>query len=657
LLAGGLATELALGDLDKEAVAEYLTRRFPENRFPAEMAEQLRTRSNGNPLFVVTMVDDLVLRGVIVERERGYETTDALRTALSAVPETVRRLIDQRLERLDGGDRELLESASLVGLEFSAAAAAAGADCNAASAERACERLVRAGALVPCEGSAEWPDGTVAGRYAFRHPLYQEVLVTTVTPRRKSEAHLRIGRALARAYGARAHELAQVLAFHFEVGGDRARAAHFRRLAAETEARRYSFVEAEAHLETGLELLAHLPPSAGRDQQEFLLQSALGPVRLATRGDGAPEVARCYERALELAGGAPPAEGFPILWGLWNVFFVHGEFHRALELAERNHAIAEASGDRVLRLEAHQSLWATHFFRGEWAAMLRHLDQGEPLYNPTARRRYADYRHDPKTSALSFRCHVLWSLGRIDESLAVSRRAVEHARALGDPMSMSLAMTHSAWQRLFRREPQACREEAEALIDYSTEQVLQFATPFGFQLRGWALCEQGEVDGAIADLERALELADALGTRLGRSHHYANLAQAKGRARRFAEALELIEKSKRTMAKTGERYNEPDVLRLEGELLVAAAGGVNNADTETCDQAEALLHAAIECARRQGAITLELRAATSLARLLRRSAKAESARAQLSELLGSFSEGFDTPDVQEALELAAPPGP
>ena len=188
--------------------------------------------------------------------------------------------------------------------------------------------------------------------------------------RRRADSHLRIGTVLERAYGERSSELAAELALHFEEGGDRARAARYRRLAAETAARRYAFAEAETHLEKGLALLGGLPASPERDREELSLQSALGAVRMATRGYAAPEVERAYTRALELSSGTPQEpSAFPELWGLWGMHLTRAELDRALELAVRIRTIAETSGDRLLRLQAHLALWMTHFFRGELAAV------------------------------------------------------------------------------------------------------------------------------------------------------------------------------------------------------------------------------------------------------------------------------------------------
>jgi predicted ATPase len=296
------------------------------------------------------------------------------------------------------------------------------------------------------------------------------------------------------------------------------------------------------------------------------------------------------------------------------------EVDRALELAERMRTIAEASRDRLMRLEAHHALWMTHFFRGELAAALHHLDAGEPLYDPAEDRKSAlVYLHDqqPRSPTARSSCGA----GRIDQALEASRQAVEHARGLGHPMSLAFTMVNAGWLRLLRREPEACAEQAETVIAYTTEQGVPFWMSHGLVLRGWALAQQGELERGIADLEQGLASMTAMGTDLGRSAHYAHLAAATARAGRFTEARGLIERSKALVAATGERYYEPEILRLDAELVLVEAGGADSAPSEARARAEALLHTAIACASIQGARTLELRTTTALARVCGRGAK------------------------------------
>jgi DNA-binding winged helix-turn-helix (wHTH) protein/tetratricopeptide (TPR) repeat protein len=653
LAASRQCAEVALDDLGVDAVAEYLERRFAGSRFPSEVARLVRERSDGNPLFLVTLIEHLLARGAIVERDRHWHVAQELRGELAAVPESLRRLIEQQLELLRAKDRALLEAASLVGLEFSAAAAAAGANRDPADTEERCEQLAAGGPFLRHVGRAAWPDGTVAGSFAFRHPLYREALAAAVPGRRRADSHLRIAVRLERAHGERSSELAAELALHFEEGGERARAVRYRRLAAQTAAGRHALVEAETHLEQALSLLGGLPASPERDREELSLQSMIGPVRMATRGFGAPEVERAYTRALELSSEAPQApSAFPALWGLAVFYGMRGELDRALELGERNRVIAEANGDRLMRLIAHHGLWAVHYFRGELTAALRHLDEGEPLYEPVEHRGAAlVYGWDPKMAALSHRACVLWALGRIDQAVEVSRQAVEHARALGHPLSLAHAMYFSAWIRQCRREPETCREEAEALITHATEEGIPFLKFNGLALRGWALVEHGELERGLADLVESLG-ASIIGGSLGQTPHLASLAAALARAGRLAEARQRLDECKALTA-TGERFHEPEIHRLDAELILTESGGAGGATPGARERAEELLHAAIECASRRGARTLELRAVAALVRLCGRGAKGKQARTRLADLLARLTEGFDTADLQEARRLVA----
>lgn len=641
------AAEVFLDDLRLEALTDYLGLRFPGHRFPARVAKLLHERTDGNALFLVTVVDHLLARSAIAEREGRWEIADGLREELLAIPESLRLLMEQQLERLSAEDRELLEAASLAGLEFSAAVAAAGAGRDAAHVEHRFDRLVGAGSFLRHARPAS-PDGAATRVYGFRHTLYRETLAAALSPRRRAEAQHRIGTALEEADGGSA-ALASALAVHFEEGGDRARAARYRRLAAETAARRYAFAEAETHLERGLALLSGLPASPERDREERVMQSALGPVRMATRGYAASEVERAYTRALELSAAPLEPMSFPELWGVWGLHLTRAELGRALELAERMHAIAEASGERQLRLEAYNTLWITHFFRGELVAALKAVEEGEPLYDPAADRgSELVYGQDAKAAALSYRSMLLWSFGRIDDALELTDRATAHARSLGHPMSLAFSLVNGAWLRLLRREPTECAAQAEGVIAYATAQGVRFWAAHGLLLRGWAAAERGDLERGIADIEDGLASMVEMEAGLGRAAHSAHLAAAKGRVGRFAEARELMERSKALVIATGERYHEPEIHRLDAELVLAEAGGARSASADARARAEHILQAAIECARRQGARTLELRAATTLGRLHGRGAKGRQARARIGDLLASFDQGFDTQDLRDA---------
>jgi tetratricopeptide (TPR) repeat protein len=463
--------------------------------------------------------------------------------------------------------------------------------------------------------------------------------------------HLQVGGALETAHAERASELAAELAHHFAQGGDLPRAIHHRRSAAETAARRFSFIEAEMHLQQALGLLTTLPATPQRDRDELALQTMVATVRQVTRGYAAPEVSTAFGRALELSHDARDTTAFPVLNGIWTFYAVTGELDRALDLAQRNLEIAEASGDRLMRLVAHQGLWTTHFFRGELAAALRHLDAGEPLYDPDAHRGAAlRYGTDPKTAALSYRALVLWATGAVERSVTLAHEAIDQARSLGHPLSLGRAMVFAAWLRHCRREPDACRGEADAALAYCEAQGLPFWVPHALGMRGWALTVAGDLQAGTADLERAFSVWKAIGATCGRTPNDRTLAEAYLRSGRLIEARAQLEHANALIAR-GERFHEPEIRLLEAELVLAEAGGLDQAAPEARALADALVDVAIDCATRQGARTLELRAVTILGRRAKRGAKSRQVRARLAGLLTSFNEGFDTPDLVDARRL------
>ncbi|MGH9493152.1 MAG: ATP-binding protein, partial [Terriglobales bacterium] len=235
----GQCAELALRPLDEAVVAEYLARRFGSTApAPAgegrgeglplaplqKLAKLLYRRTEGNPLFLVNVVQDLVARGVLPhagqwDMERGTKAIEI------AVPQTLRQLIEQQLERLGAEEQAVLEVASVAGAEFSAAVLAAGIETERetqqAKVEEICARLARREQFLQARGSAEWPDRTLAGRYDFIHALYQEVLYERVPAGRRVALHRRLGARLEAAYGQRAQEVAAELAVHFSSGGGR----------------------------------------------------------------------------------------------------------------------------------------------------------------------------------------------------------------------------------------------------------------------------------------------------------------------------------------------------------------------------------------------------------------------------------------------------
>ena len=260
LQAHGLCRELPLEYLTEEAVVQFLAARFPGHHLPPRLARLIHRRTEGNPLFMVNLVEYLVFEQVIARSGDGWQLRGGFSEIESGIPENVRQLIEKQIERLGPDERTVLEGASVVGLECSSVAIGAGLDQPTDRVEERCEALVRRHQFLSPARIVELPDGTITPRYKFTHVLYLEVPYRLLPAMRRSQIHLRIGHSGEAIYGDRVGEIAAELAMHFEQGHDNARAVKYLLMAAENAAHRCAHHEAEALVQRGLQALNGAAP-------------------------------------------------------------------------------------------------------------------------------------------------------------------------------------------------------------------------------------------------------------------------------------------------------------------------------------------------------------------------------------------------------------
>jgi predicted ATPase len=212
------------------------------------------------------------------------------------------------------------------------------------------------------------------------------------------------------------------------------------------------------------------------------------------------------------------------------------------------------------------------------------------------------------------------------------------ADELGQPFNQALATTYFALLQQLRSDPATARRSAERALAITTESRAPY-------YRAWAeiLVRHAEASSrpdaeAIGALRTSIDLFRASGARLRLPYYLGLLAGVCGQAGRAAEGLAAIDEALAQARASNERWWDAELHRLRGELRLAA--GAHE------DEAEAAYLRALEVARAMGARSLELRAATSLARLRRRPAP-------LAELIRTFGEGRDTPDHRAAHALLA----
>jgi predicted ATPase len=169
----GLAEKIPLELLSGEDVARYLVLRLPGGQVSERLARVIHDRTDGNPLFIVAVVDALVQQGWLAEAETRWQVKPGAEEAATRVPRSLQEMVEQLFVGLSPEQQQTLESGSVVGREFSAAAAAAASDDALLLTEDRCAELARRGQFLVGAGIETWPDGTIAERYRFVHALYQ----------------------------------------------------------------------------------------------------------------------------------------------------------------------------------------------------------------------------------------------------------------------------------------------------------------------------------------------------------------------------------------------------------------------------------------------------------------------------------------------------
>jgi predicted ATPase len=634
--------DLRLEFLPAKDVAAYVAGRLG-GPVAAPLVAFIYERTNGNALFMVSMVEYLFVQGEVVRHTGEWMLREGAEDKGVSIPDGLRQLLARRIETLLPETRRVLEVASVVGREFAVAAVAAGLQCPVEDIEARCEALAIQHHFIDDIGLAVWPDGTRGGSYRFQHALYQQALYEQIGTARRGQCHRHIGLRLEAGYGARVREIAAQLAVHFESGGETLRAVHHWQQTGDNAARRNAYHEAIAALRHGLTLLATLPDSPERTQYALALQITLGELCMATQGMASPEAGAAYRLAHALCQGLEGTlQHFQVLRGLCRLHRSQAKLRAAEALSQQLFDVAQCLHDAVLVLESHMAIGNVAFYLGDLATARVHLEQSLGLWDtpplPTT-----SFSNGYESSVMHGFCYamVLWLLGYADQAQQWGQETLTLAQQLEHPPSLAYAQLFGALLAQFRRDAAAIQAHTNILMTATTAQDFAFRIGQGHLLQGWALAMQEDADAGIALICQGFTMTEGVGLKLYRPYFLALLAEAYGQAGQPEAGLAVLDEALTFVATTEERWWEVEVWRLKGELLLRLP-------LPDIRQATACLHHALAVAHRQQAKTLELRAALSLSRLWQQQGQRDQARQLLTEIYGWFTEGFETPDLQEA---------
>ena len=629
-----------LGDRETAAIIDGLTGNMP---LPDSIRQDIAERTDGIPLFIEEMT-----RAVLeAESEReARKTTSAVPASRFAVPASLHASLMARLDRL-GPAKEVAQIGAAIGREFSYPLLVAVVGKPESEVDSALDRLITAGLLfrqgVPPEAS-----------YLFKHALVQDAAYGTLLRAPRRALHARITETLESEFADIAETQPELLARHCTEAGLIEKAAGLWGKAGQRSLARSAFVEAAAQLTRALAQLAGLPATPALRREQITLQVALITPLCHVKGYASPESKAAVERARLLiekaeALGEPPEDPlllFSVLYGFWVASYVVFNGDVCRDLAAQFLSLAEKQEATVPLIMGHRVMGASLLHLAEFAEGRAHYAQALALYDPAEQRplvaRFGGV--DIRVAILANRSIGLWPLGYPQAALEDAEQALQYAREVSQAPSLMFALVYASITYSFCADYAVAKALADELVAFGDEKAAAFWKAAGIAFQGSVLALTGQAADAVRTITSGIAAWRSMGGTVFSPWWLSCLARAYADLTRYDDAWRYIGEAMTLVKTTKERWCEPEVYRMAGEIAFLSS-------ERDPSKAEAFFERALEVARQQQAKSWELRAAMSLARLWRDQGKVQQARELLAPVYGWFTEGFDTRDLKEAKAL------
>jgi class 3 adenylate cyclase/predicted ATPase len=620
-------TLLSLSRLPPRQSAEMITHITGGKVLPKEIGDQIIDRTDGVPLFIEELTKAVLESGLLAESGDRYLVTGPVTPP--AIPTSLQASLLARLDRLAPA-REVAQIAAALGRQFSHELISAVAAMPRQHLDVALTQLVDA-ELIFRRGTP--PDA----EYTFKHALVQDTAYSTILRGRRHQLHARIAGTLESQFPEVVETRPELLARHCTEAGLVEKAVGYWLKAGQRTLARSAMVESVAQLRKGLDLVSRVPDSTLRFQHELDLQTAVGSALIATKGYAAKEVGQAFARARHLCEqlNQPTVQFVRALNGEWAHHLIRAELGLARQRAAQMRQLGESGNSAALKWLGCLASGHTSLKFGEFPAARRYLERGIASIDPVHRPRDAAVGLMSLSCALGFLGHLDQARVRRDEALAEARK-LSHAYTLALALTMGLHLEHGV------SSVHSLLQLAEETIVLSAEQGFPFCWATATMYSGWCLVALGQGERGLALFKQGLVAYRATGAVLDLPLALIVLADALGRARQPEEGLKRLAEAAPAIDATDDRFGEADLYRVRGDLLKSIGDHA---------AAEQSLFKALAVARFQSAKLWELRAALDLARLWRDRGRSSEARGLLAPLYGWFTEGFDTPVLQDAKAL------
>jgi class 3 adenylate cyclase/tetratricopeptide (TPR) repeat protein len=515
--------QIALSPLGAEAIEEMLADLLGSDSSLEGLPELVRERTAGNPFFTEEVVQSLIESGAL-EGERGAYRL-ARPVTDEAVPASVQSVLAARIDRLNSREKSVLQAAAVIGKEFAEPVLRRVVDVEPDELEESLRELVSSEFVYPQE---LYPEAV----YAFKHPLTQEVAEGSQLGERRAAIHAAVARAIAERYPERLDERAALLAQHWEAAGDELEAARWHARAAAWSGTRDP-TESLGHWRKVRELAATLPESEesgalGLTARIFSLQYGW---RLGMSHEEGEEM---FTEAERMASAAGDVRSRAILLSVYAGIkgINDGDFRGMAEMGRNAVALAEESADPAIYITVAGTSYGM-FVLGEFRDAIATVNRALELANGDPTVGAGLSVGCPYAYCLIFKGGYVANLGELDEATELIGRGTAMAREQGDIETAGWGHMWQTW-----------------LADY-----------------------KGDPDGALANSQQSLGIAERLGDAFSRTWASSLLGLAEGMRGDWARAVEVLE---RAMDIARERRTAADNEQYRVAMLAEAYLGVGD---------------------------------------------------------------------------------
>jgi predicted ATPase/class 3 adenylate cyclase len=633
-------TTLPLTRFSRRDGAALIERVTAGKTLPEEVMNQILARTDGVPLFVEELTKTVLETGLLQERDGHYVLNRPLPSM--AIPMTLHASLTARLDRL-APVREVAQIGAVVGREFSYELLNAVAGLPIGRLEDALGQLVRS-ELVFCRG--EVPQAV----YTFKHTLVRDAAYSGLLKSRRVEVHAAIADAFEQQFPEIVEAQPETLAHHLTEAGLFEKAMGYWLQAGKKAAMRSANLEAIAHSQRGIEALGHLADGAEKDRLELDFQLALGPCLIAIQGPASNKAVATFARARELCErlGEPP-EYLQVMFWLATVSVVRGELPQALEAVAALLNAAEARDDRPALINAIRGRAMILFFLGRIVDAREAIERAVEVFSASQEADKMAARaagQDAGVAMQALMSQVLWVLGDVDGAVTRMAAALERADAVQHAHTHAYVWYYASVLHALRGDPAIAQAYAERCLAISEQHGFRQWIGLSRAIRGICAAALDASGSRLDEVKAALDEYQRAGYQLGITAQSVLLCPVLLLRNEPEAALEVIDHGLSIVSHNSERIFEAELYRLKARALLMR--GAPDAE------AESLLDQALRTARSQQARSLELRAATDLARLWINQGKRAEALDVLASIHGRFTEGFGTRDLKEAKAVLVP---